>query len=176
MLVNIKEEPTDFIVWKDFAYKKQGYIFMLCVCGAVRLASGWKFFFFQLPAGISNIFVTYSSKTPSITIAGPSNLQHCVFVKQFLRILNSQKCLSKTKYHKFEGPAIAMVGNWVLKIVVKKIEPWIKKQKKSVWFFWPRFSLSNHPQRPPPQRNHHRTLEFMILCPQTFLRIYTSQS
>ncbi len=48
MSINIKEKSANFIVWKNFAYKKQGYFFVHCVCGLIRHTAGQKTFF-RLP-------------------------------------------------------------------------------------------------------------------------------
>ncbi len=122
----------------------------------------------------------FSSLAPPpfpITIAGPSNSRYCVFVQHFWEF--KIKCWTKTQYRKFQGPAIAMGGNWVTKIAAKKIKPQLKKSKTSVQFFRPQFSSLNltspHPH-PRPNHNHHRTFKFAILSlRQTFLRIYPSQ-
>ncbi len=129
MSVNIKEKPTNFVVFDFF----------------------WTQFL--------------SSTHPSPSHCRTLKLAKLHLHQTFLKILNSQKCWTKTQYCEFEDPGLAMEGNWMTKIVTKKIENkfskllmeeigWrksrSKKLKTSVWFLGSRFSLPNHPHTPPP--------------------------
>ncbi len=113
---------------------------------------------------------------------------------------NLQKCWTKTQYCEFAGPATAMEGNWMTKIVAEKIEykfssmldednianstalrlRWGKlgdknRRRKNETDIFNFFSHDFcHPIFP---RRNRRILDFAILClRQTFFRIYSSQS
>ncbi len=119
----------------------------------------------------------------------------------FLKMLNSQKCWTNTQYREFEGPAIVMRENWMMKIAAKKIEnvdsifsvtilvtqqpshspassqssldpQWLMKIAPKKK---PKckFDFFSRDFRPPLHRNHRRILEFAILNLQTFLGIYS---
>ncbi len=77
-------------------------------------------------------------------------------VKSYLRVV----FLFHIAYREFQGPAIAMVGNWVTKIAAEKIE-------NIGLIFSAQFSSLNITHLPPPP--------FAILSlRQIFLRIYPS--
>ncbi len=98
MSVNLKEKLANFVVWKHFAYRKQGYFLMLCVCGPVCHTSGQKTFFCDsLPTFLifsATIFVTHSSLSQDPR-------RHNITNFSVLRL---------------QG------GNWVMKIAAEKIE------------------------------------------------------
>ncbi len=185
MSINIKEKPADFVVRKDFAYKKQGCSFELCVCGPVHHTSGWKTFFL-MPCRYFQFFsaAIFVTNSPSQSQSQDPRIHGMVSSSNIFENFKFSKMSEEKSILRIQGSCDSNKGGGLSdENRSQKIEPLPKKLKMLAQFFQPRF-LSPYPPHPITisagssnlrywvfvkhfwefTHRNRRTLKFAILC------------